>query len=480
MYKAIGTCLSFLLFGLSVQSQTSYSVEDLLLLYGRNGLSIKNNYAQYQIDSLTQINNRNKYRIQSDISFSLPFTKSIDPVTQPDGSSKLLQTNYISPMAQLSLRKKVVFSGGDLAFFSSLNGYTNFINGNGQYGLNWFNLQYSQDIFGFNEYKYEFRKIKLQQEKDRQTLLYSNLEEITEFVELIFQYYIGQQLLEENRKNIEQNRELLKKQRTLLRNGKALAADTLNIYLLLNKLQIKNNELEAKKRFAESKIKHKAVFSGKFEVSVSNTPLILNLDTNVLSDKYLKYTLQKDADLEIFELESEIARSRKNTGIKTAVSLGAGLNSKAENNMRYLVEGRPADKENLALSLTLPISGWNSQKNRKKIASLKKEIYLREQENNKQEAILWAQDIIVKYKQSLFLIELANSNLEASSELERILIKNIENGKSDYIALYQLYTDNQIILLEKYNAIRDIYILKYDLIKKVFFDFEKNISLHHY
>lgn len=477
MNKAIGIYLSFLLFSLSVQAQPSYSIEDLLLLYSHNGLNIKNNYAQYQIDSLTQVNNRNKYKIQSDLSFSLPFTKSIESITQPDGSNKLWETNYISPMAKLSLRKKVAFLGGDLAFFSSLSGYADFVNGNKQYGLNWFNLQYSQNLFGFNEYKYEIRKIKLEQEKDKRTLLYFNLEDITNFVELIFQYYIGVQLLEENNKNIEKNRELLKKKRTLSKHDKALAADTLNIYLLLNKFQIKKNDLEAKKRLAENKIKQNAVFSGEFEVSVSDTPLILHLEQNILTERYLRYSLQRNADLEIFELNSDIARNRKNKGITAALSLGAGLNSKAEDDMRNLIEGRPADKENISLSITVPISGWNSQKNKNKIASLKKEIYLREQEDNRQEANFWAQDIIVRYKQSLSLIELANNNLEASRELERILIKNIETGKNDYIALYQLYTDNQIVLLEKYNAIRDIYILKYDIMKKTFFDFEKNIPL---
>jgi outer membrane protein TolC len=477
MYKTIGIYLSFLLFGLSVQAQTTYSIEDLLLLYNHNGLNIKNNHAQYKIDSLTQVNNRNKYKIQSDLSFSIPFSKSISPVPQPDGSDKFLETNYISPLAKLSLRKKIVFLGGDLAFFSNFDGYVNFVNGDRQYGFTWFNLQYSQDLFGFNEYKYAVKKIKLEQEKEKRTLLASNLEDITDFVELIFQYYINIQLLEENSKNIKKNRELLKNKRTLSKHGKVLAADTLNIYLLLNKLQITNNDLEAKTHLVENKIKHKVAISGKFEIRVSGTPLMLNLEQGVLAERYLRYSLQRDANLDIFELNSDIARSRKNTGITATVSLGAGLNSKAEEQMRNLIEGRPADKENISLSLTLPISGWNSQKNRKKIALLKKEIYLREQEDNAQEAIFWAQEIIVKYEQAGLLIELANKNLEASRELERILIKNIENGQSDYIALYQLYTDNQIILQEKCNAIRDIYILKYDLIKKTFFDFETNTPL---
>ena len=472
--------LFFLLFGFSIQAQTSYSIDDLLALYTHYGYDIKNNYAQYQIDSLHQANNRNKYKLQADLSFSIPYTKSIDPVMQPDGTNKLIETNYISPLARLSLRQRVAFMGGDLVFFSSLNGYADFINGNRQYGLNWFNLQYVQNIFDFNEYKYELRKIKLQQEKDKQTLLYFNSEDITNFVELVFQYYINRQLLAENSKNIEKNQELLKKKRTLLKYGKALASDTLNIYLLLNKLQVKNEELEAKKQFAENRIKYKTIIDKDLEVNISENPLPLNLARSVLSERYLKYTLQKNADLELFELDSEIARSRRNTGITAAVSLGAGLNSKADDYIYNLTEGRPSDKENIALTLTVPISGWYSQKNRKKIASLHKEIYLREQENNTQEADLWAQDIIVKYRQSLSLIELANKNLEASRELERILLKNIENGKNDYIALYQLYADNQAFLSEKYNALRDIYVLKYDLIKKTFFDFENNISLDNY
>jgi len=480
MYKTVGTYLFFLLFGLSAQSQTSYSIEDLLLLYTRNALSIQNNYAQYQIDSLTQANNQNRYKIQSDLSFSLPYSKSIETITQPDGFDKLLETNNISPNAKLSLRKKTVFSGGDLSFSSSYNGYADFISGNRQYGANWFNIQYSQGIFGFNEYKYDVQKIRLQQEKDHLTLLYSNLEEMTDFVKLVFQYYIDIQLLEENNKNIETNQELLKKKQILSRHGKALAADTLNIYLLLTKLQISNNDLEAKKMLVESKIKYHAAVSGEFEVSVSDIPLMLHLEQNRLFERYLQYTLQKDADLEIFELESDIVRTRKNTGITTSISLGAGLNSKAEDYMYNLMNGRPTDRENISLNLTLPISGWNSQKNKKKIASLKKEIYLREQENNREEANFWAQETIVRYKQALSLIELANKNLEASRELERILIKNIETGQSDYIALYQLYTDNQTVLLGKYNAIRDIYILKYNLIKETFFDFENNISLDNY
>lgn len=480
MHKTAGLYFFFSLFGLSLQAQIVYTIEDLVFLYTSNGYDVKNNYAQYQVDSLTQKNNRNKYKIESKLSFSVPYAKAIESVMQPDGSNKLLQTNYISPMMQLSLRKKVVFLGGELSLSSSFNGYANFINGDRQYGSNWFNLQYSQDFFKFNEYKYEIKKIKLQQEKDKHTLLYSNLEDVTSFIELIFQYYIDRQLLEENSKNIENNQALLEKTRTLFKNGKAMAADTLNTYLLVNKLQIQRNELEAQKRLVECKIKYKTLLHSEFEISVDNSPLMLNLETDVLTERYLKYTLQKDADLEIFELESEIARSRKNTGITTAVSLGMGINSKAEEYIYDLTNGRPADKENISLNLTLPISGWNSQKNNKKIASLNKEIYLREQENNKQEANLWAQEIIVKYKQLLSLIELANKNLEASRELERILIKNIENGKSDYIALYQLYVNDQVILLEKYKAIRDIYILKYDLIKNTFFDFESNSSLENY
>ncbi|MDR0364311.1 MAG: TolC family protein [Bacteroidales bacterium] len=477
MYKIIGANLFFLLFGLLAQGQTTYTVEDLLLLYARNTFNIKNNYAQYQIDSLTQANNQNKYKLQSDFSFSLPFAKSIESIMQPDGSNRLLETNSISPTVQISLRKKMVFLGGDLSFSSSLNGYVDFITGNKQYGSNWFNIQYSQNIFEFNEYKYDVRRIQLQREQDKLTLLYSDLEEITDFVYLIFQYYIDVQALEENNKNIETNQELLKKNRTLLKHGKALASDTLNVYLFLTKLQISNNELESKKMLAENKIRYHAILSGQFEVEVSDVPLMLHLDINKLTERYLKYTLQKDDDLRIFELDSDIVRNRKNRGISVALRLGAGLNSKADDYIYNLFEGRPADKENISLNLTLPMTGWNSQKNKKKIASLNKEIYLREQENNKQEAAFWAQDVIIRYKQALSLIELANKNLEAARELERILIKNIENGKSDYIALYQLYSDNHAVLLEKCNAIRDIYILKYDLIKKTLFDFENESSL---
>ena len=88
------------------------------------------------------------------------YSRSINKITQPDGTYKYLEQNSLSADLSLSLQQRVPLTGGTLSLTSSLDRMDMFYEGREKqtsYSTNPAYITYSQDLFGVNSLKWERR-----------------------------------------------------------------------------------------------------------------------------------------------------------------------------------------------------------------------------------------------------------------------------------------------------------------------------------
>jgi len=124
-----------------VQSQQKCTTLNALIneFYSTSGkASILKN--QFKIKQLTYLNRLQKYKIGSKLDVSLPYSKSIESILQPDGNLLYSQREFLNPIVTTSVFKKIPFTGGEIGLSSSLGYFQNFLQSNRQFTANWLNL----------------------------------------------------------------------------------------------------------------------------------------------------------------------------------------------------------------------------------------------------------------------------------------------------------------------------------------------------
>lgn len=147
-------------------------------------------YCQKSVDThyfLDKIDNTHSYKIASNdykirqlqndffrkslypnvnLNLSIPYQRSISEVTQPDGTLKFIERNYLNSNTSLSTSQVIPFTGGTINLSNSINYSQDFNNHYTSFSSNWVNLSFCQPINGYNSFKWDKKINNLIKKKD--------------------------------------------------------------------------------------------------------------------------------------------------------------------------------------------------------------------------------------------------------------------------------------------------------------------------
>lgn len=414
------------------------------------------------------------------LSATLPnLNKNISEVTQSDGSEKYINRFTSFSDATLGIYQLLPFTGGTLSISSNMSRLDNFSpQNNTSYNLNLINFSYSQQITGYNEYKWSKKLYEIQKSIDN--IKFIQRKEIIkqQAVEHFFNLYIEQQKIDLNKTILELSEYIFIKSGALYKEGRISEEDYLDVQIEYQRAINSNNFMALKKAQQQLNVflgiptDYELILSFDNE-SVENYPFDFNVDFVI--ENMIRYTTEVSREYEKAMLEQQLKEIQISSSPTVSLSVGGGVNSQA-NQFSDLLHDKQ-NRLNVAITLSMPILNWGENKHRKNILTQEiKKIDLNNQAVNAEESIKTTYDLdyidylVSEIKREKQLIALMSKKLE-------LLKINIDYGKIDmskYIQDKRQYIQSKISYNEK---IKLLFMLVYKYRSLALVDIRYNESI---
>lgn len=466
---------------LSFSQEAYYTLDDVLNKSNNTYSSLR-----LKTDSLTNALKHKIFRGQLlpniSLSADLPdFDKSINSISQYDGTYKYLSRTLATSSVKLDVSQLISLTGGTIKYSIGLNRLDNLnlSNKSHSYYLNIGNISYSQNFFGYNSYKWS----KLQDTKESviEAIQYAQERERNkyELVEAFFNLLIQQKSRELYRKNFQLSKYVWENAKVLYKENRISEAALLETEIEYLHDSIFNNDKEV--LYAQN-ILGTLLKSPKGEVPIAvfNDSIRafkdLKFNTDVIVERCLKYNFDEMFSLSGTIKESEIAKAKADKSPSFRIEFGGGYNSHF-NDFKQTFKN-PVSSYHLTLSLSIPIFDGGVLDNKFKLAQLE---YQKMSEQNELDKKIAKAEIIKElsdvniviqsinyYKRSLSILLKEIMSMKIRLDFGRIEFEQFFRFKSQYNQNYLEY----LMQIKKYY----LYIYKYRFMS--LFDIESNIELY--
>lgn len=438
--------------------------------YFRAKNTYERNFWRYQ-------NFKARFKPQIRLSASVPtFFRSINPVTQPDGSIEFRKVNQANNSVGLNVVQNVGLTGGQLRFGTALQRTDNFLAGQASFFLSSpFTLSYEQNSLLYNELKWR----KLIEPLTFETAQRGYLEDLEETglkaVGLFFEGLTAQVAVEISQTNQANTDSLYKISQERFSIGKLTENEL---------LQLELNKLNAQNQLNEAKV--------NLEIASQNLKRILGLPLN----EKLIYTIPPQIPTLVIVPESALNEARNNRKAlidfknqrleadrqiaeakgANSINLGVIANVGTQQTAARLGDSYSnlQSRQYIGVNIDVPIQDWGYRKSQIKLAKANRELV---EVTVKQDEINFEQEI---YLQALRFNQ-QNSQLIVAQKADTIAQRRLEITKQRYFLGKLSITDLNIALNETVQARQNyVSVLKaywtsfYTLRRLTLFDFKRN------
>jgi len=406
--------------------------------------------------------------------------RSIQAITQPDGSDLFLQRAQMNNSLYLSLQQQVPLTGGTVFAGTGLERLDIFQEPSNtvSYFSTPVSIGFNQPIFGINQMKWTKKIEPLRYQEAKRSFAEEMEETAYQASRLFFGVYMAQLNLE------------------AAKTDKA-SADTL--------LNISKGRFEVG-RIPETELLQIELSSMNADASVQQALLDLQSSTEQLRN-YLGigqatfFKMKPPKDIPGFEIEQEqaleyaksnrssmiafqrrlaeadrdVAEAKANSGLQMDLFGVFSLSQTADNFNDAFKE--PLDNETLRLGLQIPIADWGKAKARIETASSNREL---ERMYVEQEKVSFEQEILLKVKQFDLIrnqIALSLRAYNISQKREQMTRKRYFIGKIGMTNLNIAIEEKEAARRSYMNALREFWLAYYDLRRITLYDFERGVSL---
>lgn len=402
--------------------------------------------------------------------------RSISSVTQNDGTEIFVSRNVISNRANLSLNQIIPQTGG--SFFArsgldniQLSGNTN----STTYLSRPIEIGYSQNIFGFNRFKWD-KKVEPLFFSEADLLKTEEVEALS--VEAVNRYFdlLSDQLNMENaHQNLLNNDTIYKIGKGRYSYGKISENELLQLELSLLNSDIAYERQKLNYELSRQKLATFLGYSSQEKIELSLDTVIPDVQVSLV--EALNYANQYHSAIvsqerQIVEAEMNVARVKSENRFNFNLFASFGLSQTADNIDDAYRE--PQNQEFVSMGVNVPIMQWGMGKGRIKQAQANAELV---KSTIEQERIDFEQDIYEKVAR----FNLNKKQLEVSKRANEVAEKRFEVTKQRYLLGKILITDLQIAQQEKDRALisymgayRSFWQSYYDIRATTHYDFEKN------
>ena len=379
----------------------------------------------------------------------------------------------------LSVRQNFDLTGGTFFLDSDLGFFRNF--GDtiySQFTSVPIRIGYSQDLFGFNSFKWEKKIEPLKYKKAKQQYLY-NRESISEQTTgYFFSLAMAQAEYDMALENVSSSDTLYRIGEERHKIAAISQADLLTLKL---------DALNAKNTLKNADIKLKrAMFSLVSYLNLDQEAQIrivlpeIPVDSYILEEEALQYVTENNPDFlgyqqTILEAEREVDRTMKTSNFDASFSASIGFNRVAED-LREAYRN-PLQQNIVSLSLKIPLIDWGVRKGKANMAKSNLNVTRlsveQEKQSLEQDVVLTVSDFNAQKNMIRSAEEALNlANMAYNNTKERFII-----GKADINSL-TLSLNRQDTARKNYiSALNEYWISYYKIRKLTLFDFEKKEPL---
>ena len=372
----------------------------------------------------------------------------------------------------LTLKQNVKFTGGVLGASTSLNRYQKFGDVNDlDYISTPVKINYAQDLFAVNEFKWKSKLEPLALEKATQQYI-SEREQIA--IKTITLYFA---LLEaESRLKIASNN--LRRSEVLFNMGKERYR--INAIALDELYQLELRKLKAGSALQETKNKHSSVLRELASYLELTTEQIKfcdvpdNMPVSFISDQQsLELTKKNNPDYTLYkemamQAEYNLAKARSNR-FSASVDVGVGLNKNADNLQAAYID--PTETENARVSLNIPILDWGKTKRNIEKARYNKdetEWFIKKEKENLENEL---RDLVMDFNIQKSQVE----NAAKADTLARITYDMVEkrfrNGSVGILNLNDAQNEMERTRGDYLNALRNYWLTYFRIRQFCLYDF---------
>ncbi len=361
------TVLSVLVpLGLNAQQTPEYTLESLMDLYYQS-----DSYYSIISDSLIYDNNRRLFRIQTlptlDLSATLAnLNNSISPVIQPDGQEIFVDRFYSNSNVSLSASQLLPFTGGKLMVTSSVVRLDNFSPSKTKaYSLNMFNVAYSQNLSGYNSYRWEKKKNEAESRLNDVKLIQSRESSYRQIADLFFNMLAAQEeyrILEESEALAKY---MMEKAELFYESGRISYEDYLDAKIDFKRATIRHSREEidhAREQLISYLNMDDQLFSVVFMPSDTShiREGINNVNEEMINDRVSLFSVDLEKRITSIEDSLKLKQIKSAAYPSISFSFGGGLNSRSEEFVQLF--GKYNSRMNASVSLSIPILDWGRNK----------------------------------------------------------------------------------------------------------------------
>ena len=415
------------------------------------------------------------YKPQLSVEGILPdFSRTFNPVTQPDGTLEFKPvTNNFSEMG-LTLQQVISPTGGSVFVTSLMQRFDDFDRTQTRYNGNPAIIGFEQPLFAYNKLRWAKRIEPLRYEESRKQYV-EDLEEIAVTATgLYFDLLLAQVNQSIAAKNLANNDTLYQVAQEKYKLGRLSKNDLLQLRLAVLNAGLDQAQAVLDAQTALLALKTYVGLRDSLELQLQVPEDVPAADIQpvvALAEAHKNRKESLNFQRRLLEAESGVAKAKGDNGFNASVYATFGLTNRGEK-WRDIYE-QPDNQQRAQIGFSMPLLDWGRQRADYKVAELNQKLV---QHTVAQEEASFEQAVITQVNQYNTL----KNRIRATSEADAIAQERYEIAKSMYLIGRISITDLNIALAEKDQA-RRAYIASlsgfwdayYGLRQLTLYDFEK-------
>ena len=409
--------------------------------------------------------------LTSDPSLNRP----IQSVTLEDGSDKFVHRNQLSVDASLEIQQNIALTGGKVLLKTGLERLDMFTDNISSYKSTPVVVGYEQDLFGFNDLKWERRIEPIKYEEAKKTYI-ETLELVAAYTtNRFFNLATAQTSLEIANYNFAYADTLYRYAQGRYNIGTITENEMLQ--LELNRLTEETNRMNARIEMDNcmQELRSYLGIQEEREIRVRVSSRIPDFSINLNEALALAYENSPDIQTmkrRKLESESAVARARANAGLKADIYLRFGLTQTADKlpeAYRNLL-----DQQYVSLSISLPILDWGRGKGQVRVARSNRDLVYTQVEQNRTDFELNVRKLVKQFNLQTQRVRIAARTDETAQRRNEVARKLYILGKSTILDLNASISEKDSARRNYVSALYNYWSLYYTLRSMTLYDFESN------
>jgi outer membrane protein len=418
---------------------------------------------------------KSNYQPQLSLSGILPgYSKTTQPVLQPDGTIVFQPVHNDNSSLQLDFSQSITATGGTVYGTTSLQRFYDFDRHNQLYNAVPYALGYSQPLFQFNQLRWDKKIEPLKFNESKQAYIESQEQISTIVTGYFFDLLLAQVNLQIAETNFTNTEKILTIAKVKFDLGKISKNEILQ--LQLERLNARKAVGTAKRDMEIATLNLRTYTGAEGDEKIALELPGATIDMNVSADKVLAEAFANRSDAIAFirriaEAKRDVAKAKGQSGLTASLTANIGFSNTARNVPE--VYRSPQNQQLLQLQFAIPILDWGRSISRVKTAQANQQFTEYSVEQDKQ---TFKQQIVTQ----VTLFNMMKEQLVFTAQADSIASEKYKIARDRYVLGDLSITDLSIAFQENDQAkrdyvaaLRDFWGAYYQLRYLSLYDFEK-------